>query len=145
MLGGCQAGPQPVALTGGNKWLHPPNQDDSGWVRLAQENIFEVQNGALTAAVGELESVPVKRITQIQAEQLVGKTYRAKPGNDAYLVRAVRVLSKTGLFIVQVKADALHVGHVSLGSGQTPLFKSALVVNLAKKPRRVFIEVSVAE
>ena len=123
----------------GKSWLSAPSEvtEESG-IPLPVEDSCEVPLSKLPSALSKLQKATHIVLDPAKAKGFVGGCVKIVEGKTPYLVRAVYGHRGTGRYSVRQLGNNLLVTHGSLGRYDT-YTKSALVVNLSFKPRRVFI------
>lgn len=130
----------------GRAWLRPPPGNAyAEWVPLPETDVYEVvASKEIVALIRDLPAKPFAALSEDTAKYFTGHYYRAGRGKKPFLLRAVYGQGGTGGYKVSRRGNDLLVSHRSLGH-HTAYHKSALVVNLDFTPRRVYIEISMAE
>lgn len=111
--------------------------DNSG-VQLVPERM-ESEAETMLSDVGCVELSPE------QVHHFLGRSLSPVPGNKPYLVRGVYLNPATGGFSVKVLDDKLRVHHSCLGSSAVPMKRQALIVQLERMPKEVYVGCSMAE
>lgn len=117
----------------------------SGISPIDDANMHEVVGARLTAAEAFLKDVSCVEISVEQAAELTGKPLPQAEGAKLFLVRGVCLRRDTGRFAVYVKGTELLVHHGCLGTGPVPMNRQPLVVQVQKRPVRVYVTCSMAE
>lgn len=117
--------------------------DDVHEARRLLRDIYEVPKSRSDTALSRLEKVRFRKLVENEAKFFLGEFYE-KPGNkDPYLVRAVYGHGGTGGFSFNWCGDDILIVHLSLGKGR-PENRTALILNLDKAPKNVYISMHTA-
>jgi hypothetical protein len=120
----------------------PPRRE---WEQLDRERIHEVLESRELQAEVLLQDVSIVEFTAEQAAAFIGKALPDQPDTQPYLTRGVYLNRGTGSFSVYTLENQLLVHHGSLGRRAVSMKRQALVLQLERKPRDVFVTCSMAE
>jgi hypothetical protein len=149
-MSGCGPSPSPTPLptTPRDPWYKaPPSADPPywSWPELDRTRIHEVIESKQPDAEQLLQDVSSVELTSQQAAEFIGEALPEVPGTKPYLTRGVYLSRGTGRFSAYILADQLVVHHGSLGSGNVPMKRQALVLQLEQSPVEVFVTCSMAK
>jgi hypothetical protein len=140
--GGCRLDER--AWTKADSWYRPT--DGRAVARDGAElPVHEVQEGRIPAACSRLENASWVTLEPDDASDLVGTALTPAAGQQFYLVRAVFLNRGTGGFSAWRANECLYVHHGSLGHFPVPMKRTALVLELDRAPKDVYISCSMAE
>ena len=105
---------------------------------ISYETVYEVQEALQTSVIEKLDRVELIQLTLVEAQQLTGMKYESEIEAEPFLVRSIYMHEFTGEYRIYIFEGELLVTHESLGA-QIPVSKRGLVVNLAKRPRKIFV------
>jgi hypothetical protein len=128
------------AWTSSDPWFHPPPVEPHDSEPIGGGRIENVIADKELEAEDLLATAPYVEITPQQAEAFAGYPLIPHPGARPYLVRGGYLLRRSGVFQVYYlgRGDYL-VYHECLGSTPAAMKRQALVVQLDKPPKRVFV------
>jgi len=128
------------AWTSTDPWFHPPAVEPHDSEPIGGGRIENVIPDKELEAEDLLSTVPYVEITSQQAEAFAGFPLIPHPDARSYLMRGVYLSRRTGVFQVYSlgRGDYL-VYHECLGSAPSAMKRQALVVQLDKPPKRVFV------
>jgi hypothetical protein len=132
---------------GANQWLHFRTADDLAqqkWSELPSAQVHTVAPEARSEAVKLLSDRAYSVLNNDELRRFAPMAETPQVGFADYLVRAVKNTGTDGVFKVLSDGRSVVVQHGSLAK-HSSWEKDALIVELAKPPTRVFVEVSVAE
>ena len=112
---------------------------------LDPARIHEVTEASEPLAEQLLQDVSIVALTAEEAAAFVGAPLSEVPGTRPYLLRGVYLNRETGRWSVCILEDQLLVYHGALGSSAVPMKRQALVLQLEREPREVFVACSMAE
>jgi hypothetical protein len=136
------------AWTAQDSWYNaapPETPRRREWERLDPARIHEILESRELQAQELLRDVSIVELTAEQTEEFIGAALPDVPGTQPYLTRGVYLNRGTGNFSVYVLENQLLVHHDSLGHSAVPMKRQALVLQLERKPKDVFVTCSMAE
>jgi hypothetical protein len=143
-LGGCKdhGGASTV-----DSWARAraPGLDFGKGNQLDDSRIHQVPEAMETGAEALLVDVSCIELTAEQAEKTLGRKLPEIPGTKPYLTRGVYLNRGTGHFRVTMLDDNLGVFHGSLGHHAVPMKRQALVLQLERIPKEVYVSCHMAE
>jgi hypothetical protein len=151
MLVGCDHS----AFTTRDPWFSPPRdpwfspstlEQRSDETALDSNRIHPVVDPAESRAEALLVTASFVKINPQDAEEFAGHPLDQIPGTETYLVRGVYLNRGTGRFAVSVSPSGdIWVCHGCLGHHSVPMKRQAVVLQLYKPPRQVFVSCAMAE
>lgn len=112
--------------------------------RISDVDLMEVPKSRFYVAENRLENSEYIDLHEMLARYYLGDFYSKPESKTPFLVRAVYSNGGTGKFNAYWCGNDLVIGHSSLGKSWREE-RSVLVINLAKKPEKVFVTMSMAE
>lgn len=131
----------------GANWLSERTKADreaAEWAEVSALQVHEIRPNTIKEAEALLQRVGSRALEGDEVRHFVGSII-VHPGMQIYLIRAERNEAGSGRFsvLVNTKGDVAVI-HGSLAV-RSQLVKTAIAVELPHMPRRVFVEVDVAQ
>ena len=142
-LGGCER----RATTSVDSWARPGAsrvEFDKG-ERLEDSRLHIVPESMESQAEVMLSDVSCLELSAEQIQKLLPHPLPVMPRTKAFLTRGVFLNRDTGHFSVTVLDDKLWVHHGCLGRHAVPMKRQALVIQLERMPKEVYVGCSMAE
>jgi hypothetical protein len=130
-----------------DEWLNyraPAETSSPSWRSIPSTRIHRIRKEETAEALALLRDRAVHRLDPKSARGLVGRNLSPQPGQEFYLVRAVRTTSDHGAFALYSNGRSLVVSYGVLTNSTPEIQRDGIVVELPESPDQIYIEVDAA-
>jgi hypothetical protein len=117
-----------------------PYRADQKWDAIPGNLVRLVPPQKMEEAEIALRNAQIVPLSAEAAESFVGQGLDRQEGTVFYLVRAVALNENNGGYSLSARDDSLWVHHHCMGAFAAWMKRRALVVQLAREPRRVYVD-----